>query len=84
MSSLRCREYPQLVGKKVRRVQWSNDFDGYSLKIDFEDETQVTFNLNLNVGEEVELCNLRDGGLPVPRVLVPLLVRAKVKPLEGE
>ena len=72
------------MGKKVRRVQWSNDFDGYSLKIDFEDETQVTFTLNLNVSEEVELCSLRGGGLPNSRVLVPSLVRAKIRPLECE
>jgi len=79
MSSLRCCEYRELEGKTIRRVRWSNDLDWHDLRIDFTDETHVSFKFSLDLHEEGELSDFKDGNLTNPCQLVPLSVRAQIE-----
>jgi hypothetical protein len=88
MSKLRHADYTQhLVGKTIKRVQWSNyrDENWYNLSIVFEDNTLASFRFNLTIDEEAELSDFVGGNLSNERKLVPVpLVRKPIEPLEGE
>jgi hypothetical protein len=82
MSKLTCCEYPGLQGKTIVSVRWSNHPDFKALTVRFADKTIFTFRLNLTVDEEGEIADFSNGNIENPRTVVPIPVRAQVKPLE--
>lgn len=85
MSSLTRADYSQhLAGKRIRRVEWTNDRTEhhYSLLLFFDDGTLFTLRLDLAVIERGELADFRDGNISNEREVVPLPIRVQVKPLE--
>jgi len=82
MSDLRRSEYPGLVGKTILRAQWSNDLDCCNLRIDFTDETHVSFSFSMTISKNAESSDVDGGDLNTHRRLVTLPARPKLKPLE--
>jgi hypothetical protein len=82
MNELRRSEYPRLVGKTIRRARWSNDLDCCNLRIDFTDQTQVSFSFSMSMSKTTESCALKDNDLTSSRHLVILPARPKLKRLD--
>lgn len=84
MSRLTYCEYRGLEGKTIVSVRWSNQPDFKALTIQFADNTIFTLRLNLTVDEEGEIADFVGGNVENPRTIVPIPIRAPIKPLEGE
>ncbi len=82
MSDLCRSEYPGLLGKTIRRAQWSNDLDCCNLRIDFTDDTHVSFAFSMTISKNTESSDSKHDDLSSPRHLVILPARPKLKPLE--
>ena len=82
MSDIRRSEYLRLVGKTIRRAQWSNDLDCCNLRIELTDDTQVSFAFSMSISEKTESGDFKDSYLTSSRHLVVLPVRPKLKRLE--
>jgi hypothetical protein len=63
-------EYPDLNGKTIRRFRYFNEIDYRCIEIDFEDDSLLTFRLELT--QRAEFGVMDDGNLTGVRILTPI------------
>jgi hypothetical protein len=68
-------EYPELIGRQIKRFMFSNNPEWKCITVEFTDETVLSFKLEVLLESEVELCLRRDGDLDDCRVLDGVQVR---------
>lgn len=73
-------EFPELIGRRVKRCTFSNNLEWRCITVEFMDETVLSFKLELSLNAEVELCAKRDGDLTDFKVLQGVPVKPKLPP----
>jgi hypothetical protein len=73
-------EYPELIGRKVRRFLFSNNPEWKCITVEFTDDTVLSFKMELELNPEVELSVKCEGDLQDFRILDGVQVKPKGVP----
>lgn len=71
-------EYPELIGRKIRRFLFSNNPEWKCITVEFTDETVLSFKMELKLDSEAELSIRHEGDLRDFRVLDGVQVKPKL------
>jgi len=70
-------QYPELIGRQIKRFLFSNNPEWKCITIEFMDETVLSFKLEVALVAQVELCIRKNGDLED----FQLLEGVQIKPL---